>query len=82
MSDAQARAERARQILEDDLFVEMVERLHEMYLDDVMRATDDDARREAVANLRALRDVREAIQTVLVNGMDKAMRDMRAKGIA
>lgn len=78
-TDAEIRGERARQILEDELFIEAFDAVERQAVEDMLSVPWWRIRRLAdhAARIRAIRDARSAIRAVMLNGEDKAKASQR-----
>jgi hypothetical protein len=80
-SDAVSRGVRARQILDDELFIEAFDAVERQAIEDMLSVPWWRIRRLAdhAARIRAIRDARAAIHAVMMNGVDKEQREARSK---
>lgn len=78
------RGDRARQILEDDLFIDAFAEVERRAIEDMLTVPWWRVRRLAdhAARIRAIRDARAAIQSVMLNGSDTAKRGERGSFFA
>ena len=81
--DRAARAIRAKQIVEDDLFIEAFAAVERDAIEDMLRTPWWRVRRLAdhAARIRAIRDARQAIAAVMHDGPEMAARRARLKTI-
>lgn len=81
MTDAVSRGVRARQILEDELFIEAFDAVERQAIEDMLSVPWWRIRRlsDHAARIRAIRDARAAIHAVMLNGLDKEQREARGK---
>jgi hypothetical protein len=79
--DAVSRGARARQILDDEMFIEAFDAVERQAIEDMLSVPWWRIRRLAdhAARIRAIRDARAAIHAVMMNGMDKEQREARSK---
>ena len=82
--DRAARAIRAKQITEDELFIAAFERVERDAVEDMLKVSWWNVKRLSAhaARIRAIRDARQAIEAVMMDGPDMAARDRRLKAIA
>lgn len=74
MIDPVARGERARQIMEDELFIETVEALRKSLMDRVEAASTNEATIDAVNAYRALNAFLSEFKSVITTGEIAAKR--------
>ena len=74
MMDATVRGERARQILEDDVFLETVERLRATYIDRLEAAKTNEATIDCANEFRALSAFLSEFKSVVTTGNIAANR--------
>ena len=79
-----ARAIRARQITEDELFIAAFDSVERDAIEDMLKVPWWNVKRLSAhgARIRAIRDARQAIETVMMDGPDLAARKERLKAIA
>lgn len=76
-ADAKARGERARQIIQDDIFTEAWALVEQDAIEAMLKTPWWRVRRllDHAARIRAIRDARSAIEAVMRNGRDAERRD-------
>lgn len=82
--DRAARAGRAKQIIEDELFIAAFETVERDAVEDMLKVPWWNVKRLAAhaARIRAIRDARQAIEAVMRDGPDMSARNQRLKAIA
>jgi hypothetical protein len=82
-TDTRSRAARARMILEDEIFMDAIADIERRAIDDLVASQDatEDHLRYCAARVTAARELRRAIEAVMLNGHDDVNREERAKTI-
>lgn len=78
------RSIRARQIIEDEVFIEACEAVERAAVEAMIALPFNDPQKisDYAARVQAVRNVRSAIQSIMLEGLDNATRDQTARGIA
>lgn len=79
-----SRAIRAKQIIEDELFIAAFEEVEREAVEDMLKVSWWNVKRLSAhaARIRAIRDARQAIEAAMMDGPDLAARKERLKAIA
>lgn len=82
-TDRASRAVRAKQITEDELFIEAFAQCERDAIEDMIGIwpPDRDKLVDRVAEIRAIRNARQAIEAVMRDGPDMAARKARLKTV-
>lgn len=81
--DRAARAGRAKQIIEDELFIAAFENVERDAIEDMLKVSWWNVKRLSAhaARIRAIRDARQAIEAAMMDGPEMAAREKRLKAV-
>lgn len=79
--DIATRAARAKQILEDELFVEAFETLERNLVDSIANDPGAASVTTLAARIAGLRDVRQHLRSIMLNGEDIAASEERRRTV-